>query len=131
MTRACCRRLPVAWLLGWLIAAGGCGGGSRPNQPAPADPAAAARAAPPSGPQLVNDEFTVVRMSTAHGAFVVELETARPERIGEYARTLAEPIKSRYEEILIYATRPAGDKPARRVVWTPRNGYVELDYEAK
>jgi hypothetical protein len=54
--------------------------------------------------------------STAYGSFVIELETARPERLGAITRELVEPIKGQYVEILVSATRPGGDAPVRRVV---------------
>jgi hypothetical protein len=80
---------------------------------------------------MVNKDFSILRMSTAYGAFVIELETEHPERIVEIARGLVEPIKGQYQEVIVYATRPNGDRPARRAVWTPKDGYVEFDYEAK
>jgi hypothetical protein len=127
-----CRR-PAVWLVGLLVVFCGCTAGSRRDEAQKTAPPLAGEgpSAAAGGPRMANKDFSIVRMSTAHGAFVIELETENPERIGDIARVLVEPIKSQYQEVLVYATRPSGDRPARRVVWTPKDGYVELDYETK
>ena len=89
------------------------------------------RAADPDEPSLVNDGWYVRNMATAHGAFVIEVEAEDPEQTDTIARALIEPIKDDYAEVLVYVNRMGDDSdlPARRVQWTPRDGYVELNYD--
>ena len=84
----------------------------------------------PAGPQLVNDDWEITDMATAHGAFVIEIEADDPERTEEIARALVEPIKADYDEILVYVHLRGNDSdlPARRMQWTPAAGYSELTY---
>ena len=97
--------------------------------PAPGD--SPAPAAGPDEPSLVNDGWYVRNMATAHGAFVIEVEAEDPEQTEAISRALVEPIKDDYAEILVYVNRLGDDSdlPARRVQWTPRDGYVELNYD--
>ena len=93
--------------------------------------AAPDRAADPGGPSLVNEGWYVRNMATAHGAFVIEVEAEDPAQTEAISRALVEPIKDDYAEILVYINRMGDDSdlPARRVQWTPRDGYVELSYD--
>jgi hypothetical protein len=74
--------------------------------------------------------WTVTRAISAHHVMVADVETDRPEQARQIAIVLVEPVKSRYEEILIYVRRPgtSGKLAARRMQWTPRGGYVEVVY---
>lgn len=83
------------------------------------------------GPALVNDGWYVRNMATAHGAFVIEVEAEDPDETEAISRALVEPVKDDYAEILVYVNRLGDDSdlPARRVQWTPRDGYVELTYD--
>ena len=85
----------------------------------------------PDEPSLVNEGWYVRNMATAHGAFVIEVEAEDPEQTETISRALIEPIKDDYAEILVYINRMGdeSDLPARRVQWTPRDGYVELSYD--
>ena len=87
--------------------------------------------ADPDEPSLVNEGWFVRNMATAHGAFVIEVEAEDPEQTETISRALIEPIKDDYGEILVYVNRMGDDSdlPARRVQWTPRDGYVELSYD--
>lgn len=89
------------------------------------------RAADSDQPSLVNEGWYVREMATAHGAFVIEVEAEDPEQTETISRALIEPIKDDYGEILVYINRMGDDSdlPARRVQWTPRDGYVELSYD--
>ncbi len=82
-------------------------------------------------PSLVNEGWYVRNMATAHGAFVIEVEADDPDQTDTISRALIEPIKDDYAEILVYINRTDDDSdlPARRVQWTPRDGYVELVYD--
>jgi hypothetical protein len=86
----------------------------------------------PGEPSLVNEGWYVRNMATAPGAFVIEVEAEDPEQTETISRALIEPIKDDYAEILVYVNRMGDDSdlPARRVQWTPRDGYVELSYDA-
>ena len=77
---------------------------------------------------LINDDWQIRNMATAHGAFVIEVEAEDPSQVETIARALIEPIKADYNEILVYVSRVGdpSDLPARRMQWTPQDGYVEI-----
>ncbi|MCY4026850.1 MAG: hypothetical protein OXH75_11140 [Acidobacteria bacterium] len=82
---------------------------------------------------LVNEDWQVLRMATAHGVMTIEIELGDIERSLEVARTLVEPLTADYAEVLVYVYADGqgtgGHAPARRVQWTGRDGYVEIAYE--
>lgn len=86
---------------------------------------------PTADPLLVNEGWQIRNMATAQGTFVIEVDADDPSRTATIARTLIEPIKADYDEILVYVSKSDDDSdlPARRVQWTPRDGYVELTYD--
>ena len=95
----------------------------------------AAAAADASGdrdePLLVNDGWHIRNMATAHGTFVIEVEAEDPTQTETIARALIEPIRDDYTEILVYVNKlgDESDLPARRMQWTPGEGYVEITYD--
>ena len=105
-----------------LVAIAGCGGGARevPTQP-PAEEAPL---------RLVNEDWRIVEMATAHGAFTIEVEMAEDVDTAEIARSLIQPLQDRYAEVLVYFhARDAQDElPQSRVQWTAAGGYVETRY---
>jgi len=83
------------------------------------------------GPRLVNQDWYIRNMATAHGAFVIEVEAVDLSKTEVIARALVEPIRDRYDEILVYVNK-LGDKsdlPSRRMQWTSAKGYVETVYD--
>ena len=82
---------------------------------------------------LVNEDWEVLRMATAHGVMTIEIELGDLERSLEVARTLVEPLAGSYAEVLVYVYAPGrgtgGHTPAKRVQWTGRDGYVEMAYD--
>ena len=84
----------------------------------------AAPAPPKPGTQYPG--WTVKRAYSAHHTMVVEAEAERPSEALAIAREVVEPLRSRYDEVLVYTREPGAPDPARRVQWTPRGGYVEL-----
>ncbi len=82
-------------------------------------------------PLLVNESWHIRNMATAHGAFVIEVEAEDPSQAETIARTLIEPIKDDYDEVLVYVNQRGDDSdlPARRMQWTPSEGYVEITYD--
>lgn len=75
--------------------------------------------------------WTVVGAKSAHHVMVVDVEAARPEQARDIAVQLVEPLRGRYEEVLVYVRKPGAlhdDLAARRIQWTPRGGYVENVY---
>lgn len=82
---------------------------------------------------LVNEDWEILRMATAHGVMTIEIELGDIERSLEVARTLVEPLTADYAEVLVYVYAAGqgtgGHAPARRVQWTGRDGYVEIAYE--
>jgi hypothetical protein len=113
-----------------------------PSRPTPSDVRAnadeagvvmaAAEASDDTRAETESETWTVLGAMSAHGALVVDVAARHPEKAGEIAVQIVEPVRSRnYEEILIYfhpADRPAADA-VRRVQWTPRGGFIEAIYE--
>ena len=105
-----------------LVAIAGCGGGAGEGP-----------AQPPTGEAsllLVNDDWRIVEMATAHGAFTIEVEMAEGVDTAEVARSLIQPLQDRYAEVLVYfhARNAQTDLPQLRVQWTADGGYVETRY---
>jgi len=73
---------------------------------------------------------TVVGATSAHHVMVVEVEAARPDQARQIATQIVEPLRNRYEEVLIYVRKPDSTEllAERRIQWTPRGGYVETVY---
>jgi hypothetical protein len=86
---------------------------------------------PPPAPPRAGTRFpgwTVTKAYSAHHMMVVEVETDMPETARQIAAQVVEPVKDRYDEVLIYIREPEAppdDLPARRIQWTRRTGYVE------
>lgn len=74
--------------------------------------------------------WTVTEQLSAHNVMISHVETRYLDEAVGIAKQLAEPIKGRYSEILIYFHRPGRPDtlPPRRVQWTPARGYVETIY---
>jgi hypothetical protein len=89
---------------------------------------------PPPPPPRAGTRFpgwTVTKAYSAHHMMVVEVETDMPYTARQIATQVVEPLKERYDEVLIYVRKPDAppdDLPARRVQWTRRAGYVEIVY---
>src|SRR5262245_32614310 len=76
------------------------------------------------------DPWTVTRATSAHRALVIDVEADQPERAIEIAREIVDPVRGKYDEVLIYV-RPTGDPTStvvRRIQWTPHDGFVESTY---
>ena len=89
---------------------------------------------PPAPPPRAGARYpgwTVTRAYSAHHMMVVEVETDSPANASTIAAAVVEPLKERYDEVLIYVRGP-GERTdrlaARRIQWTPRAGYVESVY---
>ena len=100
-----------------LLAFGGCGGVERP-------------APPEDALQLVNEDWRIVEMATAHGAFTIEVEAADGVDAAALARLLIRPLQARHDEVLIYfyARDSGAALPRLRVQWTAAGGYAETRY---
>ena len=79
---------------------------------------------------LVNEDWQIVEMATAHGAFTIEVEVTKGVDTCELARTLIEPLQQKYAEILVYFYEHGGksDLPILRVQWTAADGYAKTEY---
>ena len=106
----------------WLAVVAGCGGGS---VDAPLRPAAEETPL-----RLVNDDWSIVEMATAHGAFTIEVEVTDGVDTAALARSLIQPLQDRYAEVLVYfhARDSETDLPLLRVQWTAAAGYAETRY---
>jgi hypothetical protein len=98
----------------------------------------------PAAPQAISIERTPTRQNhnplarwsltehrSAHNMLVAHVETDHLDEAVAIAQQLTEPVKERYEEVLIYFHRPGRPDtlPPRRVQWSLRTGYVETVYE--
>ena len=79
---------------------------------------------------LTSEEFSIVEMATAHGAFTIEVEVDLGADTMSIARRLIEPVQDRYAEILVYFYDRASDGqlPLSRVQWTAEGGYSVVEY---
>ena len=84
----------------------------------------------PAGLPLVSDDWEILEMATAHGAFTVEVEVAPHVDTTALARRLVEPLQPRYAEVLVYFydREPSSDLPSLRIQWTAADGYRETRY---
>jgi hypothetical protein len=75
--------------------------------------------------------WSLTEHRSAHNMLVAHVETDHLNEAVAIAQQLAEPVKERYEEVLIYFHRPGRPDtlPPRRVQWSLRTGYVETVYE--
>lgn len=121
----------------WTVALAGVGGlvylaglvGGPPRRPlieaaVPADTVRGVYFPPAEG-------WKVVEQLSAHHVLVLEVETERIDEAKAITQQLVRPVADRYSEVLIYFYRPGqrGKLAARRVQWTPRGGYVVVDYQ--
>ena len=84
-----------------------------------------------ASPSLVNEEFQIIEMGTAHGAFAIEVEVEAGADFESIARRLIEPLGGAYVEVLVYfheRERVDAVLPLARVQWTGPDGYVLTMY---
>jgi hypothetical protein len=124
----------VAWLAAFGLFAALVAWSARPR-PTPTRPAVTAlvralnKMESPS-PFSRHEPWIVTRATSARRAMVIDVEADKPEDARNIAAELVEPLRAKYEEVLIYV-RPIGN-PAnaltRRIEWTPRGGFLETSY---
>jgi hypothetical protein len=75
--------------------------------------------------------WTVTEHLSAHRVLIAHVETEYLHEARGIAQQIADPIKSRYAEVLIYFHRPGRPDtlPPRKVSWTAAAGYVETVYD--
>lgn len=82
---------------------------------------------------VVNDEWQIFKMATAHGVMTLEVEIENLDRSLDIAKALTAPLVTRYSEILIYVYAHGegigGFTPVERIQWTSDLGYSRLSYE--
>ena len=125
----------VAWLTAFGLFAALIAWSARQPQPTPT-PAAATdlvrglNKPESASPNATHEAWTVTRATSAHRAMVVDVEADTPEDARQIANDIVDPVRAKYEEVLIYV-RPTGN-PAnaivRRIQWTPHDGFVESSY---
>ena len=74
--------------------------------------------------------WTVTDQISAEHMLVLQIETRYLDEAMGIARTVADPIKERYAEVIIYFHRPGRPDtlPPKRIQWTRAEGWVEVDY---
>ncbi len=75
--------------------------------------------------------WNLVDRLSAHNVLVMTVETERLDDARQIAQRLVERREHTYAEIMIYFHRPGESEapPARRVQWTPNDGYVAVNLE--
>jgi hypothetical protein len=125
----------VAWLTAFGLFAVLIEWSARPPRPRPTPPAVtdlvrALNKLESSSPSAKHEPWTVTRATSAYRAMVVDVEADMPENALQIANDIVDPIRAKYEEVLIYV-RPTGNPLnaiVRRIQWTPHNGFVEMSY---
>jgi hypothetical protein len=73
--------------------------------------------------------WAVTKATAAQHMMVVEVDAERLDDAQGIAVQIVEPVRSKYDEILIYVRQPGSRIPTvRRIQWTPRGGYAESTY---
>jgi hypothetical protein len=73
--------------------------------------------------------WAVTKATAAQHMMVVEVDAERLDDATGIAVQIVEPVRSKYDEILIYVRQPGRSIPAvRRIQWTARGGYMETTY---
>jgi len=125
----------VAWLAAFGLFAALIEWSARPPRPAPTPPAVtdlvrALNKLQASSTSAGHEPWTVTRATSAHRAMVIDVEADKPQDARQIATEIVDPLRARYEEVLIYV-RPTGnpaDATVRRIQWTPHDGFVESTY---
>jgi hypothetical protein len=77
-----------------------------------------------------HEPWVVTRATSARRAMVIDVEADKPQDARSIAEEIVAPLRSRYEEVLVYV-RPIGSPKntlTRRIEWTTRGGFVETSY---
>jgi hypothetical protein len=100
------------------------------RRPPPAQPMTVERL-PRRQPHNRWARWTVTEHLSAHRVLIAHVETDYLHEARAIAQQIADPIKTRYAEVLIYFHRPGRPDtlPPRKVTWTVTTGYVETVYE--
>jgi hypothetical protein len=72
--------------------------------------------------------WRVVNTTSAHRMMVVEVETHRVNEAVAIAQQVVNPVRDRYDEILVFFFEPDASprRASLRIQWTPRGGYRRL-----
>jgi hypothetical protein len=75
-------------------------------------------------------QWSATSATVAMRAMVVHVEALDVAQARHIAASIVEPRRARFDDILVYVHRVGGSTrlAARRVEWTPRDGYVEIIY---
>jgi len=125
----------VTWLAAFSVFAAIVWWSARPPRPSPTPPAVTAlvralNRLEPSSQKAADDPWTVTRATSAHHSIVIDVEADHPVDAGMIAEQIVAPLRSTYNEVLIYV-RPTGNPVnavVRRIQWTPHGGFVESSY---
>ncbi|HEY3161417.1 MAG TPA: hypothetical protein VGJ78_20765 [Vicinamibacterales bacterium] len=101
-----------------------------PTPPALTDLVRALNKMQTPSPFAKHEPWIVTRATSARRAMVIDVETDAPEDAQKIAREIVEPLRAKYEEVLVYI-RPIGsplNAVTRRIEWTPGGGFVETAY---
>jgi len=125
----------VVWLTAFGLFAALIEWSARPPRPRPTPAAVtdlvrALNKLESSSSSVTHEPWTVTRATSAHRAIVIDVEADMPEDARRIANDIVDPLRAKYEEVLIYV-RPTGNPVnaiVRRIQWTPHDGFVEMSY---
>jgi multidrug efflux pump subunit AcrB len=101
-----------------------------PTPPAVTDLVRALNKMETPSPFAKHEPWIVTRATSARHAMVIDVEADKPEDARKIATELVEPLRAKYEEVLVYV-RSIGsplNAATRRIEWTPGGGFVETSY---
>jgi hypothetical protein len=77
--------------------------------------------------------WSATSATSAMRTLVVHVEAVRVNDARAIAERIVEPRREQYDDVLVYVHRVGGSAQlaARRVEWSPRDGYVEVRYDSR
>ena len=124
----------MTWVAGMAMLAAGLAWSSLPRHPlrppSSSNLARSLNAPAPDGDRTWR--WSVTRAQASQGALVVTADVLDMAESLAIAHEIVEPVQGKYTEVLIYL-RPYGAKTkfaARRIQWTPGDGYRETALDA-
>lgn len=125
----------VAWLTAFGLFAALVLWSARAPPPSPTPPAVtnlvrALNRMESSSTATRHEPWTVTRATSANRAMVIDVEADVPEDARKIADEIVEPLRQKYEEVLIYVRANGNPLNAivRRIQWTPHGGFIETSY---
>jgi hypothetical protein len=123
--------IALAWIAALVGLAAAMHGSGSSHPPRPPAMNALARTINDTQPKAGRRwQWTATSAQSAMGALVVHVEAVDVSQAPQIARSIVEPRRARFDDVLVYVYRVGRghDLAARRVEWTRRGGYEEIVY---